>query len=149
LNHRRPNIDRQKEYGTTHSGDGIAFGEAVLISSPPSRNQMHAGIVRRGSAESGFGGRADEKIRTARQAAPLSGRKKSHPQHLTVSLIIIVPRMHNSFCTPSLALRAFYERVRCGQKGRKKIAIVAVARKPLSIMRAMQMSGELFSVGVM
>jgi hypothetical protein len=97
----------------------------------------------------GFGGRADEKIRTARQAAPLSGRKKSHPQHLTVSLIIIVPRMHNSFCTPSLALRAFYERVRCGQKGRKKIAIVAVARKPLSIMRAMQMSGELFSVGVM
>jgi len=49
----------------------------------------------------------------------------------------------------SPGLRAFYERVRCGQKGRKKIAIVAVARKLLSIMRAMQMSGELFSVGVM
>ena len=89
MNHRRPNIDRQKEYGASHRGDGIAFGEVVLISSPPSRSQMRAGIVRRGSAESGFGGRADEKIGTARQAAPLSGRKKSHPQHLTVSLRIL------------------------------------------------------------
>jgi len=35
--------------------------------------------------ESGFGGRADEKIQTAREAAPLLSRKKSHPQHLTVS----------------------------------------------------------------
>ncbi|NIP26187.1 MAG: hypothetical protein GWO38_20790 [Phycisphaerae bacterium] len=32
-----------------------------------------------------------------------------------------------------------------GQRGRKKIATVAVARKLLSIMRAMQMSGELFN----
>jgi len=45
----------------------------------------------------------------------------------------------------SPALRAFYERVMCGQAGRKKIAIVAVARKLLSIMRAMQMTGELFN----
>jgi len=45
----------------------------------------------------------------------------------------------------SPALRAFYERVMAGQKGRKKIAIVAVARKLLSIMRAMQMTGELFN----
>jgi transposase len=45
----------------------------------------------------------------------------------------------------SPALRAFYERVMCGQRGRKKIAIVAVARKLLSIMRAMQMTGELFN----
>jgi transposase len=45
----------------------------------------------------------------------------------------------------SAGLRAFYERVRCGQAGRKKIAIVAVARKLLSIMRAMQISGELFN----
>jgi transposase len=33
----------------------------------------------------------------------------------------------------------------CGQKARKKIATVAVARKLLSIMRAMQMTGELFN----
>lgn len=45
----------------------------------------------------------------------------------------------------SKALRAFYERVMCGQKGRKKIAIVAVARKLLGIMRAMMMTGELFN----
>jgi hypothetical protein len=35
--------------------------------------------------ESGFGGRADEKIQTAREAPPLLGRKKSHPQHLTIA----------------------------------------------------------------
>jgi len=45
----------------------------------------------------------------------------------------------------SPALKAFYERVMCGQKARKKIATVAVARKLLSIMRAMQMTGELFN----
>jgi transposase len=38
--------------------------------------------------ESGFGGRADEKIQTAREAPPLLGRKKSYPQHLTI------PRPH-------------------------------------------------------
>jgi hypothetical protein len=65
-------MDRQKRHG-------IAFGEAVLISSPPSRSQMY------GRLESGFGGRADEKIETAREAAPLLARKKSHPQHLTIS----------------------------------------------------------------
>ena len=45
----------------------------------------------------------------------------------------------------SKGLRAFYERVMGGQKGRKKIAIVAVARKLLSIMRAMLLSGEMFN----
>jgi len=45
----------------------------------------------------------------------------------------------------SKGLKAFYERVKCGQDGRKKIAIVAVARKLLSIMRAMLMTGELFN----
>ncbi len=45
----------------------------------------------------------------------------------------------------SPSLRAFYERVMSGQKNRKKIATVAVARKLLSIMRAMQMTGELFN----
>jgi len=42
------------------------------------------------------------------------------------------------------SLREFYERVRAGQKGRKKIAIVAVARKLLSIMRAMLLTGATF-----
>jgi len=45
----------------------------------------------------------------------------------------------------SPAFGAFYERVMCGQDGRKKIAIVAVARKLLSVMRAMQLGGELFN----
>jgi len=45
----------------------------------------------------------------------------------------------------SKGLRAFYERVMGEQKGRKKIAIVAVARKLLSIMRAMLLNGELFN----
>ena len=45
----------------------------------------------------------------------------------------------------SAGLRAFYERVRCGQDGRKKIAIIAVARKLMSIMRAMLINGEMFN----
>ena len=45
----------------------------------------------------------------------------------------------------SKGLRSFYERVMGDQKSRKKIAIVAVARKLLSIMRAMLLSGELFN----
>ncbi len=40
---------------------------------------------------------------------------------------------------------AFYERVLHGQSKRKKIAIVATARKMLSIMRAMQTTGEVFN----
>jgi len=42
-------------------------------------------------------------------------------------------------------LKAFYERVMGGQAGRKKIAIVAVMRKLLCIMRAMLLTGELFN----
>jgi transposase len=45
----------------------------------------------------------------------------------------------------SQALRAFHTQVMSGQKNRKKIATVAVARKLLSIMRAMLNSGELFN----
>jgi transposase len=45
----------------------------------------------------------------------------------------------------SPSLLAFYERVRHGQDKRKKIAIVATARKMLSIMRAMQITGEIFN----
>jgi transposase len=45
----------------------------------------------------------------------------------------------------SKGLRMFYERVMAGQQGRKKIAIVAVGRKLLSIMRAMMLTGELFN----
>ena len=45
----------------------------------------------------------------------------------------------------SKSIRSFYERVMAGQKSRKKIAIVAVARKLLSIMRAMLLTGAMFS----
>ena len=41
----------------------------------------------------------------------------------------------------SEALRAFYERVRAGQSVRRKIAIVAVARKMAVIMRAVLLNG--------
>jgi transposase len=45
----------------------------------------------------------------------------------------------------SPALAAFYQRVAAGQKQRKKIAVVATARKLLTIMRAMPQTGELFN----
>jgi len=44
----------------------------------------------------------------------------------------------------SKSMRSFYRRVTAGQKSRKKIAIVAVARKLLSIMRAMLLTGAMF-----
>jgi len=43
------------------------------------------------------------------------------------------------------AFQAFYERVQAGQPNRRKVAVVAVARKLLAIMRAMLQSGELFN----
>ena len=46
----------------------------------------------------------------------------------------------------SPSLKAFYERVLHGQDKRKKIAIVATARKMLSIMRAMLIAGEVFKL---
>jgi len=45
----------------------------------------------------------------------------------------------------SASLKHFYERVMNGDIKRKKIAIVAVCRKLLSIMRAMLTTGELFN----
>jgi len=45
----------------------------------------------------------------------------------------------------SPAIRAFYDRIHAGKKDHKKIAIVAVARKLLSIMRAMLLTGAMFS----
>jgi transposase len=45
----------------------------------------------------------------------------------------------------SRALREFYERVRAGQDSRKKIAIVAVCRKLLCIMRAILRDNERFN----
>lgn len=45
----------------------------------------------------------------------------------------------------SPGLQAFYERIRGGHKNRRKTAIVAVARKLVSIMRAMLLTGELFN----
>lgn len=42
-------------------------------------------------------------------------------------------------------LKVFYERVMAGQAGRRKIAVIAVARKLLCMMRAMLITGELFN----
>jgi hypothetical protein len=85
LNHERLNTGNCKKYG-------IAFGEAVLMSSPPSRSQICGQARRQSFAESGFGGwavpwtlRWDEKIKTAREAAPRLDRKKSQRQHFTIS----------------------------------------------------------------
>jgi hypothetical protein len=46
---------------------------------------MCAGAKHQDFAESGFGGWADEKIKTVREAAPMLSPKKFHPQHLTIS----------------------------------------------------------------
>ena len=46
-------------------------------------------------------------------------------------------------CSPSL--KAFYERIMAGQKSRKKIALIATARKILTIIRAMLTTGEFFN----
>ena len=78
-------MDRQEKYGPSHPGDEIAFGEAILISPPPSRSQICDRVACHRLDESGFGGWADEKIETAREAAPRLDRKKSHPQHLTIA----------------------------------------------------------------
>jgi transposase len=45
----------------------------------------------------------------------------------------------------SPALKAFYERIVGSQSRRKKVAVVATARKLLTIMRAMLQTGELFN----
>jgi hypothetical protein len=48
---------------------------------------MCAGTKHHDFAESGFGGWADEKMKTVREAAPIVECKKNHPQHLTISLL--------------------------------------------------------------
>ena len=70
MNHEPLNTGCREKYG-------LAFSEAVLMSSPPSRSQMCAGAKRQESAESGFGGWADEKTNTVREAAPMLSPKKS------------------------------------------------------------------------
>jgi transposase len=45
----------------------------------------------------------------------------------------------------SPGLKAFYERIVGGQSQRRKVAVVATARKLLAIMRAMLQTGELFN----
>lgn len=45
----------------------------------------------------------------------------------------------------SPAIKAFYDRIVAGQTPRKKVAVVATARKLLTIMRAMLRTGELFN----
>jgi len=49
--------------------------------------------------ESGFGGWADEKIESVREAAPNVESKKIHPQHLTISLLSAAEASDLSLCT--------------------------------------------------
>jgi hypothetical protein len=70
LNHELLNTGCTKRYG-------LAFGEAVLMSSPPNRSQMGVCVKHKGFAESGFGGWADEKIKTVREAALMLSLKKN------------------------------------------------------------------------
>ena len=87
MNHRRLNTGRMER-------NGIAFGEGLFISSPPSRSRIGGRAHRACRSESGFGGWVDEKIQTAREAVPYHCQtipqstepKKSHPQHLTIAL---------------------------------------------------------------
>jgi len=74
-----------------------AFGEVVFTSSPLSRSQMVSRTESDGFAESGFGGWVNEKSRSAGQVLLLLGRRKSHPQHLTVS--------HPDFTIPIMGWR--------------------------------------------
>jgi len=70
LNHEPLNTASRERYG-------LAFGEAVLMSSLSSRSQMCAGAKHQDFAESGFGGWADEKMKTVREAAPMLSPQKS------------------------------------------------------------------------
>ena len=81
LNHPRLKARREQ---------GIAFGDGFSMSSPPSRSQMISRAGSDGFAESGFGGWVNEKSRSARQVLPLLGRKKSHPQHLTICPMVVM-----------------------------------------------------------
>jgi transposase len=56
--------------------------------------------------------------------------------------LLVESAWHSIRCSP--ALKSYYERVRHGQTGRKKIALVAVARKILCIMYAMLKTGQEF-----
>jgi hypothetical protein len=70
LNHEPLNTGSRERYG-------FAFGEAVLMSSPPGRSQMCAGAKHQDFAESGFGGWADEKMKKVREAAPMLSPQKN------------------------------------------------------------------------
>ena len=70
MNHEPLNTGSRELYG-------FAFGEAVLMSSPPSRSQICVGAKRQDFAESGFGGWADEKMKTVREAAPMLNPQRS------------------------------------------------------------------------
>jgi hypothetical protein len=89
LNNQWLDMGRTKQYG-------IAFGDGLFMSSPPSRSQIWARACRGRLPESGFGGWADEKIKTAREAVPYClfanhsappglSQEKTHPQLLVIS----------------------------------------------------------------
>ena len=73
MNDRWLDTGRTKKYG-------IAFGDGSFMSSPPSRSQIWGRTHLDRLPESGFGGWADEKIKTAREAVP---QKNDEPLKLS------------------------------------------------------------------
>jgi hypothetical protein len=95
LNHELLNTGCTKRYG-------LAFGEAVLMSSPPNRGQMGVCVKHKGFAESGFGGWADEKIKTVREAAPMLSSKKN-PSTTFDNISRAASFLSVSYCCPAAA----------------------------------------------
>jgi len=91
LNHEPLNTGSRKR-------NGLVFGEAVLMSSPPNRSQMDTGVRHQDFAESGFGGWADENIEPVREAAPmLSPEKIPSTTFDNISLSIARNKVINNF----------------------------------------------------
>ena len=93
MNHERPNTGNCKKYG-------IAFGEAILMSSLPSRSQICDRVACHRLDESGFGGWADEKIKnTPRSGSAVGPKKISSTTFDNTSL----PKDRTYSCLPAVA----------------------------------------------
>ena len=77
---------------------GVAFGDVFLLHHPPAEARCTTGsnLVHSATLRTGFGGWADEEIEIAREAVPLTSRKKSHPQHLRISRLVFCAITINS-----------------------------------------------------
>jgi len=72
-------------------GCGLAFGEAVLMSSPPSRSQIGAGIKDQPLPKSGFGGWVMKRSKRGCGAAPTLSTKNLSTTFENISPAILNP----------------------------------------------------------